>query len=1106
MPSPGSPVTPATAPEQLPDALLALIAPPEKGLTDMMNKRRLHGLAAAAAVPIPTPPLSISLLSGPAELAELCQQLSSAGRPVSLAFSTGPPPLKYTSPADTPFAPAPAPTADSVSRLSLMLPAARQPLCLTLSWWGDLRGGSASSTPAPATAQSLHCAILPLSSPSDSSAPSTSLNEGVAAALSALQPLLTRPLEAAARQHNTSVPRLSDPLSLLPTALNPTGDASAQRLPLVMTFGSKQLHRLLLSTTLPPAGPHVTDLLMATYLLDAHLPSQFPYVMQRHGAQAMSDIVCGIVNASPFAHPAGQPQELSANPSEALHWTVRSPLPSSRPLAKPAPDPADPRRRIRAPRVAADGSTKVSVKKPSPAYERVLSYFKSVQDHTAALQKAASKAEEQLREREAKSAAVEELLLGARNEATVTRETYAAESAAAGWRAESGAGGSATSSAGALHKRRLQFRGFEASKKAARRVEVVGNKVARFEKTLQSARGKVAAAVGAVTAWEGRPEATRVRGVELSTLAVCAAEAVQMQIVHGPMQVGGVPGAHERHTSKRVTWCQRPPGRHEPWARFEPCPSVRNSHQYPLPLPAARVVPSLRAPPPQGPMPLAPSLPCRSPPTHPLHPLRSSPQARLSSSPRSAELLQSVELPLQAVLARIEAVGVLVDQPELCKLIEAVTEKFEEAKGTCCKIAGLDVTALGYAAQHDLIQQLMRGEGPPEAAPAGGTADEGSTGAPEQAYESPYAGLPPLLAGQPGALTKEALQAFAVDSPLAKELLPLREMERLLKVCGPLQKSIDPRDGRIHATLDPTGAVSGRLSCKDPNLQTLPTKGKLASKTRAVVVATPGYRLLSADYSQIELRVIAQMSQDKRLLEHFDERVDVHTLTAQQIFGVSEVTAVQRAAAKNVIFGTLYGMGYRALAAQNSVKVDVVRQYIQDFREQHLQACEYMETIQKQALSQGYTETLFGRRCTFSFRDKRAAAMLGMDLKDIDLLKCYRDWSHTDQMLLRSASNVVIQGSAADIQKKAMLAVDEGLRKKNLDARILMSVHDELLLEVRQSAEDKETMKAAKLVLKDGMMNASGTAMPDVKLPVTVLFGLSWKDILDKKARAAVSK
>lgn len=98
------------------------------------------------------------------------------------------------------------------------------------------------------------------------------------------------------------------------------------------------------------------------------------------------------------------------------------------------------------------------------------------------------------------------------------------------------------------------------------------------------------------------------------------------------------------------------------------------------------------------------------------------------------------------------------------------------------------------------------------------------------------------------------------------------------------------------------------------------------------------------------------------------------------------------------------------------------------------------------------------------------------------------------------------QGSAADIQKKAMLAVDEGLRKKNLDARILMSVHDELLLEVWQSAEDKETMKAAKLVLKDGMMNASGTAMPDVKLPVTVLFGLSWKEILDKKARAAVSK
>ncbi|MEW5316061.1 MAG: hypothetical protein WDW38_007451 [Sanguina aurantia] len=491
-------------------------------------------------------------------------------------------------------------------------------------------------------------------------------------------------------------------------------------------------------------------------------------------------------------------------------------------------------------------------------------------------------------------------------------------------------------------------------------------------------------------------------------------------------------------------------------------------------------------------------------------------QARLSSLPHTVSILQSMELPLQAVLARMEATGVMVDREKLDAVTQEVGAALKKAEAECSELAGLAVSPLGRKELREVINgQIVR----QRASSDGGSSQDTST-----VYESPFAGFADPRPGEPGSLNTEALKFLSTVNPLAKALIPYLELKRVHRdYCLPLQKAVDPRDGRIRAQIIPigetgitskaciTGSPSGRLACRSPDLQSVPSKGSHSGRVRAALTATPGYTLLAADYSQIELRVIAQLSRDSALLDHFKKGDDVHCLVAMQLFKATakeDVAHAQRAAAKNMIFGTLYSVGHRTLAAQNGLTEQTSRGFVTAFRERYPKACDYMEQLQREAVSKGYTETMFGRRCAFTFLDPRAAAMKGRAAADIDLLKCYSEWPLSDQALLKTTSQTPTQGSAADILKTAMLAVDKALADHKLDARLIITVHDELMLEVRTTDRDSgektgAVMQAVRAVVGEAMVAAATGVMPDVGQSVNMYEGADWKEISDKKAKTA---
>lgn len=495
------PYTDLAAPSLPQPEALFLGPEPIKDSSDLMHTRALQAIATAAATQLTTPSVSLSLLSGTAELEALCNHLKTASRPVVLSFSSGPPSAATTI--------APAGVASAYSGLPVggaVLPEMQQPLCLTLSWWDSSlqNTDTAISSPPPTTA-GLHCAILPLSSASDL-VPSNFLNKKLAAAMVALQPLL-RAVEDT-QEH--------------PLAMATAKPSSTQQAPLIL-FGSKQLHRILLSTALPPAGQHVTDIKMAAYLLDAHLPTELHYVAQRNGVQALGDLIRGIIDASPQQwlqqHVEPGMVELSA-PST---WTVPS------------------FQRYQTPDLNAD--TSLVPTEPllrSSALEGVSSYFKSVASQTAKLLARSVRAADHVKYRDTRSAFVQELLQLRKDEAVAVRDAYKADVAAVEWRAQNSEGAleAASTYHAVQHKRALHAAFSKQDQLAARAEEVAGNKVVRYTATLGRAQAKLTEAEGVVEAWAGRADVRLVNGVELSTLAVCAAEAVQLQLLHGVMQVG----------------------------------------------------------------------------------------------------------------------------------------------------------------------------------------------------------------------------------------------------------------------------------------------------------------------------------------------------------------------------------------------------------------------------------------------------------------------------------------------------------------------------------------------------------------------------------------
>ncbi|WP_417344662.1 DNA polymerase I [Ferrimonas sp.] len=401
------------------------------------------------------------------------------------------------------------------------------------------------------------------------------------------------------------------------------------------------------------------------------------------------------------------------------------------------------------------------------------------------------------------------------------------------------------------------------------------------------------------------------------------------------------------------------------------------------------------------------------------------------------KVFRDIEMPLVPILSSIERQGVLLDtdllhqqSTEIANVLDALEQQAHDLAGESFNLSSTKQL------QHILFEKL---------------------------------GYPVLKKTPKGApsTAEEVLQDLALDYELPKLILEHRSLAKLKSTYTDKLPLLVQPNGRVHTSYHQAVTATGRLSSSDPNLQNIPIRSEQGRRIRQAFIAPEGYKLLAIDYSQIELRIMAHLSQDKGLLEAFAQGKDVHRATAAEVFGVTfdEVTTEQRRRAKAVNFGLIYGMSAFGLAKQLHIPRGEAQQYIDIYFERYPGVKRYMEDTRKQAHDDQYVETLFGRR---------------LHLPDINARNKMRQ-----QAAERTAINAPMQGSAADIIKRAMISVAEYLSKQDKDEiRMLMQVHDELVFEVKQAHAEAHSQ-----ALCDLMADA---AQLDVPLIAEAGIGDNW--------------
>jgi len=412
---------------------------------------------------------------------------------------------------------------------------------------------------------------------------------------------------------------------------------------------------------------------------------------------------------------------------------------------------------------------------------------------------------------------------------------------------------------------------------------------------------------------------------------------------------------------------------------------------------------------------------------------------RLNEIPALAKLYLEIELPLVPVLARIERHGVKIDAAMLRKQSTELAKRMLELEREAHELAGQTFN-LASPLQ---IQEILFGK-----------------------LQLPVLKKTPK--GQPST-AEEVLTELALDYPLPRVLLEHRGIAKLKSTyADKLPEMIHPKTGRVHTSYHQAVAATGRLSSSDPNLQNIPVRTQEGRRIRQAFVPEPGYKMVSADYSQIELRIMAHLSQDDGLLKAFAAGSDIHRATAAEVFGVAPelVSDELRRSAKAINFGLIYGMSAFGLAQQLKIERSAAQQYIDLYFARYPGVKAFMDRTRVQAHEQGYVETVFGRR---------------LYLPEINASNQARR-----QYAERTAINAPMQGTAADLIKLAMLAVDHWIRESGLPMTMIMQVHDELVFEVRT-----DTLEKAKAGIQ---MHMTGVAQLAVPLVVDVGVGENWDE------------
>ncbi|MDN7133819.1 DNA polymerase I [Halomonas sp. MC140] len=412
---------------------------------------------------------------------------------------------------------------------------------------------------------------------------------------------------------------------------------------------------------------------------------------------------------------------------------------------------------------------------------------------------------------------------------------------------------------------------------------------------------------------------------------------------------------------------------------------------------------------------------------------------QVESEGRLADVLDHIELPLIKVLSRIERNGVAVDAERLHEQSQQLDQRIRELEREAFELAGREFN-LGSPKQ--LGQILFEEQKIP-------------------VLKKTPKGAPSTAEG--------VLEELALDFPLPKVIMEHRGLAKLKSTyTDKLPRLLNKATGRVHTSYHQAVTATGRLSSSDPNLQNIPIRTEEGRKIRQAFIARPGYRIVAADYSQIELRIMAHLSEDKGLLEAFAEGRDIHTATAAEVFGTSleKVSGDQRRSAKAINFGLIYGMSAWGLSRQLHIDRNQAQTYIDRYFDRYPGVARYMERIRVQAAEDGFVETVLGRR--------------------LYLPEIHSQNRNRRQGAERTAINAPMQGTAADIIKQAMIDVDAWLAQGEFDALMVMQVHDELVFEVAEKQVDT--------FIEQVQARMQGAAKLKVALIVEAESGANWDE------------
>ncbi|MBL6739032.1 MAG: DNA polymerase I [Synechococcus sp. BS301-5m-G54] len=411
--------------------------------------------------------------------------------------------------------------------------------------------------------------------------------------------------------------------------------------------------------------------------------------------------------------------------------------------------------------------------------------------------------------------------------------------------------------------------------------------------------------------------------------------------------------------------------------------------------------------------------------------------------PQMVQLLMQVEQPLEPVLALMEATGIRIDVPYLAELSSEMGSTLERLEADAKQAAGTDFN-LGSPKQ---LGELLFG----------------TLGLDRRKSRRTKTGF---------STDATVLEKLENDHPVVPLVLEHRVLSKLKSTyVDALPQLVEAETGRVHTDFNQAVTATGRLSSSNPNLQNIPVRTEYSRRIRKAFLPQKGWTLISADYSQIELRILTHLSGEDVLQEAYRSGDDVHALTARLLFEKDEISSDERRLGKTINFGVIYGMGAQRFARETGVSQAEAKEFLTKYKQRYPNVFAFLELQERLALSRGYVETILGRRRPFHFDRNGLGRLLGKDPLEIDLDVARRGGMEAQQ--LRAAANAPIQGSSADIIKVAMVQLQAALQSQALPARLLLQVHDELVLEVEPDA-----LEATRNLVVTTMENAVQLSVP----------------------------